>query len=206
MRLHAVLFTAILATAPTALASSSQTSAEQAVSSAAAAPNDTQSASGPLNLPVSLDRIREGLKQTPLVTLRGLNEVAADQVAHFKIEIEERRKIEELLATLNFKGGPVPAGGPYAYEQQRRLFPPVDNPLVQPWAAFNTSQLLVLTLENIIRRYLGGRVMNAVSTAERTQAERAAREEVARALADFCAAQPNHGAGIQACSMAPAIR
>ena len=147
MRLFALLFTAMLATASAAAAGAQ-----------ASPPADTTSSAEPasqkesqLNLPVSLDRIREG-QADALVTLRGLNQLAPDQAAHFTVEIEERLKIEELLATLDFRSGPVPAGGIYAYEQQRRLFPSVDNPLVQPWAAFDTSQMLTLTIENIIRK------------------------------------------------------
>ena len=100
----------------------------------------------------------------------------------------------------------MPAGGLYAYEEQRRLFPSVDNPLVQPWAAFNASQMLTLTLENLVRRYLGDRTKGALSDAKRGRAENAAREEVAQALAEFCAAQPRQGVDIQACAAAPGVR
>ena len=53
----------------------------------------------------------------------------------FRIQIQERQQLEELLATLNFKAGPVPAGGVYMAEQNRIMFPPVDNPLRQPLGA-----------------------------------------------------------------------
>jgi hypothetical protein len=42
----------------------------------------------------------------------------------FRVEIRERQKIEALLATLDFKSGPAPPGGLYAYEQQRSCSPP----------------------------------------------------------------------------------
>src|SRR5580692_9089667 len=102
MRLLTVLLTTFLATTPAA-AAGPQASGPTGDGSASesANPQDGQ----PLNLPVSLDRIREGLKQTPLVTLRGLNELAPEQAAHFKVDIEEHQKIEELLATLDFKSG-----------------------------------------------------------------------------------------------------
>jgi hypothetical protein len=45
-----------------------------------------------------------------------------------------------------------------------------------------------------------------VNEAERASAERSAREEVTRAIAEYCAAQPNRGAGIQICSGSPYIR
>lgn len=186
MRLAALLFTAILASAPAGAAQSP----------------DTQKETKLADLPVSVDKIRDALVRKPLLTLTGLRE----QAAHFKIEIEERRKIEELLATLDFKAGPAPPGGIYAYEQQRLLNRSVDNPLTQPWAAFNTGELITLAIENIALKYLGGRALTAVSNYDRARAEYDARQEVARALEDFCAAQPSRGAGLQGGSIAGAVR
>jgi hypothetical protein len=144
---------------------------------------------------VSLEKIKDALKQpAPLLSLRTI-----DERPTFRIQILERMKIEELLATLNFKTGPAPAGGLYGYEQQRQMFPAVDNPLRQPYAAFNQGELLTILIENLARHYLGGRLLNAVSNAERTHAESAAREEVKRTIAEYCAAQPSAGAGIQIC-------
>ena len=105
-----------------------------------------------LNLPVSLDKIREGLQQTPALSLRTL-----DERPIFRVQILERQKIEELLATLNFKAGPVPAGGIYMQEQQRLMFNPVDRPLMQPYAAFSGGQLLTILIENLVGKYLGGK-------------------------------------------------
>src|SRR5207244_8082757 len=93
-------------------------------------------------------------------------------------QILERQKIEELLGSLNFKAGPVPAGGVYMYEQQRQMFNPVDHPLMQPFAAFNQGELLTLLIENLVGKYLGGKAINAISKAERARAESVAREEV----------------------------
>jgi hypothetical protein len=149
-------------------------------------------------LPVSLDRIRGQLQQSPAQTLRGLHEEAM-----FKVQIQERQRIEELLATLDFKSGPTPAGGVYAYELQRITKPPIDNPLSQPYAAFSTSELLTIAVENLAVKYLGGRALSAVTAGERQRAEQAARDEVARSMAEFCAAQPNNGAGISACQFGP---
>jgi hypothetical protein len=155
---------------------------------------------------VSLDKIRERLRQAPTEPLRGLTEQAAQEAAHFKIQVEERRRIEELLSTLDFKSGPTPAGGLYAYELQRIVHPPVDQPLMQPYAAFSTGELLTIALETLVGKYLGGRAIEAVTAAERAHAEAAAREEVGRAMAEFCAAQPNHGAGLETCAIAPVRR
>ena len=89
------------------------------------------------------------------------------------VQILDRQKIEELLATLNFKTGPMPAGGLYMYEQQRQMFNPVDRPLMQPYAAFSGGQLLTILIENLVGKYLGGKMVDAVSAAERKRAEAA---------------------------------
>src|SRR5438874_5038219 len=107
-----------------------------------------------LNLPVSVNRIRQALAQ-PAEPLKGLKGV--DETPTFRVEIRERLKIEELLQSLNFKSGPAVPGGLYAYEQQRQLFPSVDNPLVQPYGAFNQGELLTILVENLMGRYLAGR-------------------------------------------------
>jgi hypothetical protein len=190
MRLMALLFTALLAVSP---ARAQQAQPSSAVESSSPARDGTEAqASG---LPVSLEKIKEALRQpAPLLSLRTI-----DERPTFRIQILERMKIEELLATLNFKTGPAPAGGLYGYEQQRQMFPAVDNPLTQPYAAFNQGELLSILIENLAWHYLGGRALNAVSKAERAHAESAAREEVKRTIAEYCAAQPNAGAGIQIC-------
>jgi hypothetical protein len=153
------------------------------------------------DLPVSLERIREGLKHAPAQPLRGLNEEA-----HFKVVIQERQKIEELLSTLDFKAGPAPAGGVYGSEMQRIARPPLDHPLAQPYAAFTNGELLTIALESLVIKYLGGRAIQAVTGAERARAEQAARDEVARSMSSFCASQPNRGAGLAACQFTPAVR
>ena len=201
MRLAALLVTAIFTAAP-ALAGQVQSSTPAQAASPAkdAQPPDDQAS----NLPVSLDKIREALQQPLAQPLRGL-----DERPLFRVEIRERQRIDELLQTLKFNSGPAVPGGLYGYEQQRIMFPSVDNPLAQPWSAFNQPELARVAsltfIETLIARYLAKRMINAVSAAERASAERSAREEVSRAIAEYCAAQPNHGAGIQLCS-APDIR
>jgi hypothetical protein len=146
-------------------------------------------------LPVSIEKIKEALQQPPSpFSLRTL-----DERPTFRVQIQERMKIEELLASLNFKTAPAPGGGLYGYEQQRQMFPAVDNPLRQPYAAFNQGELLTILIENLAMKYLGGRAMNAISNAERARAEAAAKEEVRDAVAQYCTAQPRQGAGIQIC-------
>ena len=176
-----------------------------AAQSPAIQPSSPQDAGQPpenqqLQLPVSLDRIREGLQQTPTTRLRGL-----DEVPTFKVEIHERARpftLEELIKSMapDFKAGPVPAGGLYAYEVNRQANNPVDNPLAQPYAAFNQPQLLTVLIENLVGRYLAGKAVNGVTAAERAHAEAAARDEVHRAVAEYCAAQPDGGRGIDICT------
>ena len=187
MRLPALLFTAILA------ASSAWAQQTPASPLQDGAKDEATKDQGP-RLPVSVARIREALETTPLLSLRTI-----DERPTFRLQIQERQKIEELLATLNFKTGPVPAGGVYMAEQNRVMFPSVDNPLRQPLAAFNQPELLTILIENLVGRYLAGKAMNAVSKAERASAEAAAKEEVRGAVAQYCTAQPHSGAGIQIC-------
>jgi hypothetical protein len=146
---------------------------------------------------VSVNRIRQALAQPaePLKGLKGL-----DETPTFRVEIRERMKIDELLQSLNFKSGPPVPGGLYGYEQQRLLFPSVDNPLVQPYAAFSAGELMTILVENLVGRYLAGRAWQSITAAERARAEAAAKEEVSHAIAEYCAAQPNRGAGIQICA------
>jgi hypothetical protein len=202
MRLFALLFTATLAATP-ALAQPAPVSTPQEPPSGAedTSRNDTKHGEDAkdreLNLPVSLDNIRDGLQHKPALSLRTL-----DERATFRLQILERQKIEELLATLNFKTGPTPAGGIYMYEQQRQMFNPVDRPLMQPYAAFSPGQLLTILIENLVGRYLGGKAIDAVSKMERARAEANAKEEVRAAVAQYCNAQPNLGVGMQICDTA----
>src|SRR5262252_62063 len=139
MRLWALLFTATLVAAP-ALGQQIGTSPAQDTHAAAEGqpagiPTQKPSAKATddqQDLPVSLDKIKDALQQHPLLSLRTI-----DERPTFRVQIQERMKIEELLASMKFKAEPVPAGGIYMAEQQRVMFPSVDNPLVQPLAAFN---------------------------------------------------------------------
>jgi hypothetical protein len=146
------------------------------------------------DLPVSLDRIREGLKKP---TDQGLKNL--DVKPDFTIQIEEQARIDEIMSKLDFKSGPAPAGGLYGFEQQRRLFNPTDRPLQQPYAAFSGGELITIALENLMIRYLGGRALNAVTSAERAHAEAQAREEVDQAIAEYCAGRPDR-ADIKLCT------
>jgi hypothetical protein len=150
------------------------------------------------SLPVSLDKIKGALSadaEPPRISLSAL-----DEHPTFRVEILERRRIEELLATLDFKTNGTPAGGVYWNEIQRLTSPSVDNPLNQPYAAFSQSELLTVLVENLVAKYVGSRAVGAVGSAVRSHAESAAREEVQQAIRAYCAAQPDGGSGIQICS------
>jgi hypothetical protein len=198
MRLHALLFATILMTTdvsaqePPASPASPEPSSPS--SNATKAPSSAEDGTQ-LNLPVSLDRIRKALEQQPAPPLLKLPDHPT-----FRIEIQERTRLQELLATLDFKSGPTPAGGVYAAEMQRVMFPSVSNPLMQPYAAFNQPELLTIIIENMVGKYLIGKAFGAINAAERERAEAAAREEVRQTIAQYCAGQPNGGAGIKICA------
>ena len=110
---------------------------------------------------------------------------ALEKPPDFKVEVQERRVIEDILATLDFKTGPVPAGGVYALEQQQRLFNPVDRPLAQPLATFCSRGGDYDRDRKPDWQVLGGRLAEAVSGAERAKAEAAARRDVAGAIEKY---------------------
>jgi hypothetical protein len=208
MRLSCLVVTAIfLATAAAAQDPSPSTAEDHAQRQPArvTAPTTGAAETGDntrFDLPVSLDKIKEALEQPPpTLSLRTI-----DERPTFRVQILERQRIDELLATLNFKAGPTPAGGVYWDEIQRQQLPSVDNPLRQPYAAFGQGELLTILVENLVGKYLGGKAVNAVSKAERAHAESAAKEEVRQAVQSYCAAQPNGGSGIEICSLSPAVR
>jgi ribosomal protein L12E/L44/L45/RPP1/RPP2 len=194
MRLMALLFTAFLVAAPALPQGAPSSTPQEPASADQDAKRSNDAKTRELNLPVSLDKIREGLQQTPAISLRTL-----DERPIFRIQILERQKIEELLASLNFKTGPVPAGGVYMYEQQRQMFNAVDRPLMQPYAAFSGGELITILIENLVGKYLGGKMVDAVSKAERARAESNAKAEVRAAVQQYCNAQPNACTGIQIC-------
>jgi len=206
MRLTALILTGIL-TSSLASAQTSQPSSSSGKSSASQDARQSQTADKSQNdqakkddvvvvrLPVSIDRIREALGQPAVEPLKGLNGSPT-----FRIEIMERQKFQELTATLKFEKAPAVPGGLYVYDQQQRLFPKVDNPLVQPYSAFTQGELVQVLATTFLEKYYGGRALNAISSAERSHAEAAARDEATQAIAEYCAAQPDRGAGIRICA------
>jgi len=185
MQFMALALVAILVAIPVA-ARAQEASSMPAESPAAASPQQDAEPVPPPSLPVSLDRIKQQLAHPPANQLRGL-----DESPTFKVEVREHRKLEDLLASLDFKSGPKPAGGVYASELQRVQFPSVDNPLRQPYAAFSQPELATVIVENLVGKYLLGRALDSVTSDERTRVETAAKDEVRQAISEYCAAQPN---------------
>ena len=144
----------------------------------AAAQGSAQNNVQPLDLPVSLERIREGLASEKPSILDAL-----DRQPNFRVEVEEKRpSFAEMFPPGSFDGGPVPPGGLYAYEQQRMLFPN------------STPALFSFNVLPVFRQ-----LVNAIGEARRARAAAAAREEVERAMAEFCDAQANRGEGVVGC-------
>lgn len=173
--------------------------AQQPVVSPAAAEKSPAVDTARDTLPVSLDRIREGLNKPPEMGLRNL-----DVKADFSIQIEEQRHIDEIMSKLDFKSGPAPAGGLYAYEQQRQLFKPSSRPLQQPYAAYSGGEFFTIAIENLLRVYLGDKLKDGWNARGKTRDETQAREEVDQAIADYCAGRSDRYQ-IQLCT-APAER
>jgi hypothetical protein len=190
MRLIAQVVTLILMSAAIQAQQLPASIAEKHTSSAQDAnqgqPKDKDPAD--LDLPVSLDKIREALAQPPpSEPLKGMNEQPT-----FRLQVQERQRFEQLMEHIKFDtGGPVVPGGRDMYDQQQRLFPRVDNPRVQPYGAFSTGEILTLGVEAFVEKYVAQKMAHVFSDTLRAQAEREARAEVARALAGFLAAQPD---------------
>jgi hypothetical protein len=129
---------------------------------------------------------------------RPLLESGLERTADFRVEILEQARFYEFLSKLEVKAGPVPAGGVYAYEQQRRLFSPTSRPLAQPYAAFSGGELITVALQNVLGRYLFDKLVNAASSRE----AQAAREEVALEILAYCGSRADR-ARIAICTPKP---
>lgn len=198
MRLTALAVAATLVAVPLS-AQQSATSSERTTGASPAgqtAPAAQDPARGTGDLPVSLDRIRDGLARPPQgSTLKHL-----DIKPDFIVRIEEKAHVEAILSKLDFKSGPAPLGGLYAYEMQQQLGSKNDRPLQQPYAAFSGKEMITLAIEGLMQRYLGGKVLDSITSAQRESAEQAAREEVATAIAAYCDAQPDGGVSLHLCT------
>jgi hypothetical protein len=107
-----------------------------------------------------------------------------ERKADFSVTITERERFDELVPPiLDFKVGP---GLP-----QQELF-------TSPWGS---QPLVSVDLMSLVMAAAVG-----INELRKAHARRAALEEVRQAISDYCAAQPNRGAGIQICTSSPAIR
>lgn len=150
-------------------------------SALACAPQTPTPAAAPPSpeLPVSLDHIREALARPP-----GLRWTPPEVKPDFVVHISERERFEKMMPPWDFRSGPVPPGGLYAWEQLQRSGVAMAQPLI-------SVDLMA------IAREIGG----AISAARTAHATAQAREEVRRAIAAFCAAQSDGGAGIAICTV-----
>ena len=176
MRLILLLVAATLASEP-AVAQSNQ------ASSPASPPQDVASQA----LPVSVERIRELLARAPAESvLRGL-----DRQPDYKVTVEERRFLKDILESLDVKTGPVPPGGLYAYEMQQQVWNTRNSPLVRPYAAFTSGELAQVSLTSILGALVTRYLTNGVINLSRTEAENLAREDVRRAIEEYCSGRPD---------------
>ena len=172
MPLFLVLFAAMLGSTPAA-ARSSQTSP----------PQDAPSS----DLPVSVERIRELLARAPAESVI----VGLDRQPDYKITVEERRFLKDILESLDVKTGPSPPGGLYAYEIQQQVWNTRNSPLARPYAAFTSGELAQVTMTSIMGTLVGRYLTQAVMNLSRTEAENLAREEVRRAIEEYCTGRPD---------------
>jgi hypothetical protein len=170
--------------------------AQQPASTAAGIAASAAENQDPGDYPVSLDRIRAGLRRVD--NQRLLHSLQLQPT--FKISVEEQDRINQLMSKLEIpKPGPRPGNGWYGYEQQRQLFNPTDRPLQQPYAAFSGGQLVTVALENLIGKYAGKKIVDAVQNAGRSRAETAAQQEVQRSIGEYCDSRSDRDF-IQLCS------
>jgi hypothetical protein len=133
---------------------------------------------------VSLDRIRAALDRPSKLRLPDTR-----PRADFVVTVTEKSWFERTMPPVDFRSGPVPPGGLYAYEQQRRLNPEMPMPL------FNISLLPLVS-----------GVFHGFSSARQAQSSSEAHREVLRAVAEYCAAQPNGGTAIAICMNPTSVR
>ena len=138
-------------------------------------------------LPVSIDRIRELLARAPAESvIRGL-----DRQPDYKITVEERRFLKDILESLDVKTGPAPPGGLYAYEMQQQVWNTRNSPLVRPYAAFTSGELAQVSITSILGALVTRYLTNGVMNLSRTEAENLAREDVRRAIEEYCSGRPD---------------
>ena len=122
-------------------------------------------------LPVSIARVREKLKEKPPAI------AATRPKADFSIQIEARRPLQEMFY--------VPPWATSPLSQARICAPPAASYLPSNCGSPAGFSVDPGNLIGAVRRAFNGRV---------------ARDEVRRTIIEYCAAQPNGGAGIKICA------
>jgi len=125
----------------------------------------------------SIDRVRAGLAQ------RSLRLTLPERPADFTVRIVERRPLQEIFETVPWATPPV---GWSPYTMSKTMFG-------TPVASINLLPLFQSAA-------------GAIGAARYHRAQREAASEVGQAIAAYCAAQSDGGAGIQICSTSPASR
>ena len=150
-------------------------------------------------IPVSLERIRDGLSRA---TLKPLNLNTASEIQpDYKIAIQQQLPIDRFFRPEDFKAGPVPGGGVYGYEMQRVMAGnPNRNPLAQPYAGFTHGELAQVAGTSILFDLIAKYLTRGIGSSLRSYQEGQAREEVTTAIREYCAAQPRGGDGITICA------
>ena len=90
----------------------------------------------------------------------------------FRVSIQQTPAFDESWRRDDLNGGPKPLGGLYAFEQRQRLG--------NPWVGQPLIQIDVLPIAE--------RIIKSVQDARHARDERAANQEVLRALSAFCIA------------------
>jgi hypothetical protein len=128
----------------------------------------------------SVARVRAALERQPALRLD-----ADVPKPDFVVHVVEKPWFERSVRPPDYRSGPVPPGGLYAYEQQQRLNPNAPVPL------FTVPVLPII---------------RGLAHSFTSPNPGAAHREVLRAIAEYCAAQPNGGTTIAICMDPTSIR
>ena len=121
----------------------------------------------------------------------------------FRIEVQERNRLQDLVASLDFRSGPVPAGGSTRLRCSASCSRRCRTRFVSRYAAFNQPELLTILIQTIAGTYLAGRAASAITNAEQAAAEEAARQELRRTIVVSAPPSRTNGAGIEICTAPP---
>jgi len=131
------------------------------------------------SLPVSVDRIREALSRPPALDLRRPR-------PDFVVEVNERQRFARMIAPfLQFDAGAVKKPAFFAPQPQVGTTPAL-------------ASVDLLSIASALRHQL-----SATRTA---RASSSAQDAVRKAIAEYCAAQPNGGTALRICMDPASIR